>query len=92
LNPYCGFGKHDCCQLQHAPNTGAKLRNYKLPNFFFEITCGEKILESKRDLEINQVPITTKPEVPTNYGITSQLLAVTLLFKKSRLMWRDSKT
>jgi len=34
------------------------------------------ILESKRDLVINQVPITTK-QADSNYCINSQLLAVT---------------
>ena len=37
------------------------------------------ILESKRDLEFNQVPITTKPEVQINYGIGTWLLAVTII-------------
>ena len=31
-------------------------------------------MESKRDLAINQVPITTKPEVQSNYGTERTLL------------------
>jgi hypothetical protein len=34
-------------------------------------------IESKRDLEFNQAPIATKPEVQENYGISTGLLAVT---------------
>jgi hypothetical protein len=37
--------------------------------------------KSKRDLAINQVPITTKPLLP-KYYIDSHLLAVTLIAKE----------
>lgn len=37
------------------------------------------ILKSKRDLEINQAPITTKPVVQGNYGISIWLLAVAII-------------
>jgi len=40
--------------------------------------------KSKRDLAINQVPITTKPDVQINCRINTWLLVVTSELKKSR--------
>jgi hypothetical protein len=40
-------------------------------------------IESKRDLEFNQAPIATKPEVQENYGISTGLLAVTKFKEES---------
>ena len=39
-------------------------------------------MESKRDLVINQVPITTKPEFQHQYCTQLKLLAVTLIVKE----------
>ena len=41
------------------------------------LIADKTIRESKRDLEIYQVPLTTKPEVQSNYDIKINLLAVT---------------
>jgi len=40
LNPLQRIGNQLGCQLQHAPNTGAKLRIYQLTKLFNGAACG----------------------------------------------------